>query len=114
MLSQFALSQKKGRYSWSRLGDLFEANKLNIFKDTRDLSNDIVQGELGDCYFLSVLAAFAEDSNIIADLIDPKGKVNDGSFITYIFRFIINFFIKFTIGYFILLLFGIFLFLLKQ
>lgn len=29
---------------------------------------------------LSVLAAFAEDPNIIADLIDPKGKGNDGSF----------------------------------
>lgn len=80
LLSQFALSQKEGRYSWSRLGDLFEANKLNVFKDTRDLPNDIVQGELGDCYFLSVLAAFAEDPNIIADLIDPKGKGNDGSF----------------------------------
>ena len=80
LLSQFALSQKEGRYSWSRLGDLFEANKLNVFKDTRDLPNDVVQGELGDCYFLSVLAAFAEDPNIIADLIDPKGKGNDGSF----------------------------------
>lgn len=51
LLSQFALSQKEGRYSWSRLGDLFEANKLNVFKDTRDLPNDVVQGELGDCYF---------------------------------------------------------------
>ena len=80
LLSQFALSQKEGRYSWSRLGDIFEANKLNVFKDTRDLPNDVVQGELGDCYFLSVLAAFAEDPNIIADLIDPKGKGNDGSF----------------------------------
>ena len=80
LLSQFALSQKEGRYSWSRLGDIFEANKLNVFKDTRDLPNDVVQGELGDCYFLSVLAAFAEDPNIIADLIDPKGKGSDGSF----------------------------------
>ena len=80
LLSQFALSQKEGRYSWSRLGDILETNKLNVFKDTRDLPSDVVQGELGDCYFLSVLAAFAEDPNIIADLVDPKGKGNDGSF----------------------------------
>ena len=80
LLSQFALSQKEGRYSWSRLGDILEANKLNVLKDTRDLPSDVVQGELGDCYFLSVLAAFAEDPKIISSLVDPKGKGSDGAF----------------------------------
>ena len=80
LLSQYALSQREGRYSWSKLRDILEANKLNIFKDTRDLPSDVVQGELGDCYFLSVLAAFAEEPKIIADLIDPKGKGSDGAF----------------------------------
>jgi hypothetical protein len=65
LLSQFALSQKEGRYSWARLGDILEANKLNVFKDTRELPLDVVQGELGDCYFLSVLAAFAEDQILL-------------------------------------------------
>ena len=47
LLSQFALNQKEGRYSWSKLGNIFEANKLNVLKDTRDLPSDVVQGELG-------------------------------------------------------------------
>ena len=80
LLSQFALSQKEGRYSWSRLSDILEANKLNVLKDTRDLPSDVVQGELGDCYFLSVLAAFAEEPKLIAGLVDPKGKGSDSAF----------------------------------
>ena len=80
LLSQFALSQKEGRYSWSRLGDILEANKLAVLKDNRELPLDVVQGELGDCYFLSVLAAFAEDPNIVSSLVDTKGKGNDGAF----------------------------------
>ena len=80
LLSQFALSQKEGRYSWSRLSDILGANKLNVLKDTRDLPSDVVQGELGDCYFLSVLAAFAEEPKLIAGLVDPKGKGSDSAF----------------------------------
>ena len=80
LLSQFALSQKEGRYSWAKLGDLFDANKLNVLKPNQKLSQDVVQGELGDCYFLSVLAAFAEEPNIINKLVDPKEKGNNGSF----------------------------------
>ena len=80
LLSQFALAQKEGRYCYRRLGEILEANKLNVLKDTRELPLDVVQGELGDCYFLSVLAAFAEEPSIIARLIDPKGKGSDGSF----------------------------------
>ena len=80
LLSQYALSQKEGRYSWSRLSDILEANKLNVLKDTRDLPSDVVQGELGDCYFLSVLAAFAEEPKLIAGLVDPKGKGSDSAF----------------------------------
>ena len=80
LLSQFALSQKEGRYSWAKLGDLFDANKLSVLKPNQKLSQDVVQGELGDCYFLSVLAAFAEEPNVINKLVDPKEKGNNGSF----------------------------------
>ena len=80
LLSQFALAQKEGRYSWGKLSDILEANKLNVLKDTRDLPLDVVQGELGDCYFLSVLAAFAEDPKIISGLVDTKGKGTDNAF----------------------------------
>ena len=80
LLSQFALSQKEGRYSWAKLGDLFDANKLSVLKPNQKLSQDVVQGELGDCYFLSVLAALAEEQNVINKLVDPKEKGNNGSF----------------------------------
>ena len=80
LLSQFALSQKEGRYSWAKLGELFDANKLSVLKPNQKLSQDVVQGELGDCYFLSVLAAFADEPNIINKLVDPKEKGNNGSF----------------------------------
>ena len=80
LLSQFALSQKEGRYSWARLSDILETKNLNVFKDNKELPLDVVQGELGDCYFLSVLAAFAEEPSIIANLVDPKARGTDNAF----------------------------------
>ena len=80
LLSQFALAQKEGRYSWAKLGDILDTNKLNVLKTGQKLPQDVVQGELGDCYFLSVLAALAEEPNVINKLIDPKEKGNNGFF----------------------------------
>ena len=80
LLSQFALAQKEGRYSWAKLGEIMDTNKLSVLKSNQKLSQDVVQGELGDCYFLSVLAAFGEEPNIINKIIDPKEKGNSGSY----------------------------------
>ena len=80
LLSQFALAQKEGRYSWAKLGELMDTNKLSVLKSNQKLSQDVVQGELGDCYFLSVLAAFGEEPSIINKIIDPKEKGNSGSY----------------------------------
>ena len=80
LLSQFALSQKEGRYSWAKLGEMLDTNKLSVLKNNQKLPQDVIQGELGDCYFLSVLAAFAEDPNIINKLVDPKEKCSNGFF----------------------------------
>ena len=75
-LSQVGLSQKKNRYSWKRLSELYDLKQLNVIKDTRDLSDDVKQGELGDGYFLSVLSALAENPERIKKLI-PKSKTSD-------------------------------------
>ena len=53
LLSQYALSQKDGRYSWAKLSDVKDTKKLNILINPKDIKDDVVQGELGDCYFLS-------------------------------------------------------------
>ena len=82
LLSQFALSSKEGRYSWSKLDDIVDASKLNIFKDNRNAQLDVVQGELGDCYFLSVLAALATNPKNINELVDARARASDSSFNT--------------------------------
>ena len=72
-LSQYAL-QNKDRYSWKRLSEIFNLKDLNIFQKTS--INDVQQGELGDCYFLSVLSALSENPERIKKLI-PKSKISD-------------------------------------
>jgi calpain-15 len=46
------------RFTWVRLSDLFKDNRMEIFDDIQP--DDIMQGNLGDCYFLSALSAIAE------------------------------------------------------
>ena len=75
-LSQIGLPEKKGRYTWKRLSELYDLKQLNVIKDSRDLSEDVVQGELGDGYFLSALAALADNPERIKKLI-PKNKTSD-------------------------------------
>ena len=79
LLSQFALSQKDGRYSWAKLSEVRDTSKLNVLKDNKNLKDDVVQGELGDCYFLSACASLAENSQNIKNII-TNSKINDGFF----------------------------------
>ena len=74
-LSQYAL-QNKDRYSWKRLSEILNLKDLNIFQNNKTSINDVQQGELGDCYFLSVLSALSENPERIKKLI-PKSKISD-------------------------------------
>ena len=49
---------------------------MNIFQNNKTSINDVQQGELGDCYFLSVLSALSENPERIKKLI-PKSKISD-------------------------------------
>ena len=80
LLSQFALSQKDGRYSWAKLSDVKDTKKLNILQNPRDINDDVVQGELGDCYFLSTLAALSENPSNISNLVNTSGKGTDNKY----------------------------------
>ena len=65
LLSQFALSQKDSRYSWAKLPEIKDISKLNIISpNSKNLPDDVIQGELGDCYFLSTLSTLAENPKI--------------------------------------------------
>ena len=79
LLSQFALSQKDGRYSWAKLPEVKDISKLNIISNTKNISQDVIQGELGDGYFLSTLSALAENPKNITNIIQ-NSKVSDGAY----------------------------------
>ena len=80
LLSQFALSQKDSRYSWAKLSEIKDVSKLNVISpNSRNLPDDVVQGELGDCYFLSTLSTLAENPQNITKIIN-NSKVSDGNF----------------------------------
>ena len=80
LLSQFALSQKDGRYSWAKLPEIKDVSKLNVISpNPKNLPQDVVQGELGDCYFLSTLSALAENPKNITNIIH-NSKVSDGNY----------------------------------
>ena len=73
-VSQITFKDKK--YIWQRLSDVYKPGELNIlkepvgFKDDPDIiCEDVVQGELGDCYFLSAISALAEYPKRIKQLI---------------------------------------------
>ena len=80
LLSQFALSQKDGRYSWAKLSEIKDPSKLYIIpQNAKNLPNDVIQGELGDCYFLSTLSALSENPKNITNIIH-NSKVIDGNY----------------------------------
>ena len=80
LLSQFALSQKDGRYSWAKLSEIKDTSKLKVITpNAKNLSEDVIQGELGDCYFLSTLSALAENPKNITNIVHNT-KVSDGNY----------------------------------
>ena len=74
-LSQYAM-RNKGNYTWKRLSEIYNLKELKVYSNNNILSNDIEQGELGDCYYLSVLSALSENPERIKKLL-PKPKITE-------------------------------------
>ena len=86
-LSQFALANRDDRYKWKRLSEVYNNKDLNILKETKgiDLTEDVLQGELGDCYFLSALSALAENPERIKRLFPTLKMSDNGVFETQVY-----------------------------
>ena len=79
------------QYNWKRADEILSLNKeskgkLEIFHGNIEPS-DIRQGELGDCYFLSVLSILAEHPNRIRELFITQDVNHKG---LYVVRMCIN------------------------
>lgn len=57
--------------AWKRAADFFKGKPYDMFSGTIDPS-DILQGGLGDCYFLCALASLAENPSLIRRLFDTE------------------------------------------
>lgn len=83
--TQFQKSKKNNLYTWVRLTEFSQFEKLNILKLPEDynkdqdvVSEDVIQGDLGDCYVLSALSAFAEFPKRILNLFEDLNTSKNG------------------------------------
>ena len=86
------MSRREKNYIWKRLSDCYKTNEYFIFKEPAGIKDDpdivtkdVIQGTLGDCYFLSVLSALAENPIRIKKLIPNLNVVSSGCFEAVVF-----------------------------
>lgn len=82
-----ALGFGKRPYHWKRLSELYKPGEINIIKEPAEIKNipdilcsDVLQGEIGDCYYLSVLSSFAENPKRIKNLFPTVNVSPNGAF----------------------------------
>ena len=64
---------------WKRASEIFKGKKYFLFEDVIEM-DDILQGQLGDCYFLSSVAALAEFPYLIYNMFRTKEINKEGYF----------------------------------
>jgi hypothetical protein len=68
-------------YDWRRISTVFPEFYLKrIIKSEQELIDDIVQGDLGDCYFMSALSSFAELGTRVDNLFSEINKSKSGMY----------------------------------
>jgi len=86
MLTQDNYALRQDKYDWSKLNKIKNVSRLNMFRETKNMKDDIVQGELGNNNFLSVLISLLEnDKSNIRRIINPGAKASDGAFESNVF-----------------------------
>ena len=61
---------------WERVENIFMSNEYQVFYDKIE-KEDIIQGNLGNCYFLSAVASLSKYPNLIEKLFFFKEKSNE-------------------------------------
>ena len=85
MLTQQDNNKRLNKYSWGKLNDILKVTRLNIFRENKNISDDVVPGKLGDNYFLSTLLALAQDKYNIKNVISQDGRASDPAFEAKVF-----------------------------
>lgn len=66
-------------FEWSEFKEIFKGNDYQVFLDKIE-ENDIIQGGLGDCYFLSAIAALTKYPQLIRKLFLFQERSNEGCY----------------------------------
>ncbi len=86
MLTQHDYAIRQDKYDWSKLNLIKKTNRLNLFKESKNMNDDVVQGQLGDNNFLSVLIALVQSDKLnIKNIINPDSKTTDTAFESNVF-----------------------------
>ncbi|KRX05712.1 hypothetical protein PPERSA_09852 [Pseudocohnilembus persalinus] len=77
LTKDLAYMPKAANYQWTRAQEIYPDKQVKIFQGKIE-PNDIKQGALGDCYFLSALSVLAERENLIEKLFVSKEVNQEG------------------------------------
>ena len=69
---------------WARVSDIFDSDNFQVFEDKIE-ADDIMQGSLGDCYFLSAIGSLCKFTNLIEKLFYFKEKSKENCYGVYLF-----------------------------
>ena len=86
MLTQKDYSLRQDKYDWQKLNLIKNPNRLNVFRESRNMKDDIVQGQLGNNNFLSVLVSLLQnEKSNIKKIVNPEAKASDEAFVSNVF-----------------------------
>ena len=69
----------KNSIAWYRAKDIFPEGRYTIFEDKVEV-NDILQGNIGNCYFMSSLAAMCRNPQFIMELFRDLSLTSNGCY----------------------------------
>lgn len=78
-ISHFLPTVQQSQIFWVRSSEIFPNCSIQLFKDSI-IPNDIQQGLLGDCYFLSAIAALAERPSFVLRLFESNEYNSQGCY----------------------------------